>query len=53
MVQVAAEAARHGITRVVYAHIGRPTLRAMDAGLRPSFGEWGVQGRTYVPPSAS
>jgi len=46
--QVAAEAARRGIGRLVYAHIGRPSLRAMDAGLRPAFGEWGVEGRTYT-----
>ena len=46
--QVAADAARCGIRRLVYAHIGRPALRAMDAGLRPPFGEWGVEGRTYT-----
>jgi hypothetical protein len=46
--QVAREAARRGIARVVYAHIGRPTIRAMDEGLRPSFGEWGIEGRTYT-----
>ncbi|WP_330342034.1 MBL fold metallo-hydrolase [Streptomyces sp. NBC_00557] len=40
-------AARHGVRRLVYAHIGRPTLRAIDAGLRPPAGEWGVEGRTY------
>lgn len=45
---VAAEAARRGIHRLVYAHIGRPALRAMDAGLRPPFGEWGIEGRTYT-----
>jgi hypothetical protein len=45
--EVAAEAARRGIHRLVYSHIGRPTLRAMDAGLRPQFGEWGIEGRTY------
>jgi hypothetical protein len=45
--QVAAEAARHGVHRLVYAHIGRPSLRAMDAGLQPPFGEWGAEGRTY------
>ena len=49
--QVAAEAARRGIGRLVYAHIGRPALRAMDAGLCPSFGEWGVEGRTYNLPN--
>jgi hypothetical protein len=45
---VAAEAARRGVRRLVYAHIGRPTLRAMDAGLRPPFGEWGIEGHTYT-----
>jgi hypothetical protein len=39
-----------GITRLVYAHIGRPAIRAMDAGLRPPFGEWGIEGRTYTLP---
>ena len=43
-----AQAIKHGIGRLVYAHIGRPCLRAMDAGLRPPFGEWGVQGRGYL-----
>ncbi len=46
--EVAAEAARRGIARVVYAHIGRPSIRAMDAGLQPPFGEWGTEGRTYT-----
>ncbi|MGP3978906.1 MBL fold metallo-hydrolase [Streptomyces sp. 8N114] len=46
--QVAEQAARHGVRRLVYAHIGRPTLRAMDAGLAPDAGEWGVEGRTYT-----
>ncbi|MGP4050931.1 hypothetical protein [Streptomyces sp. 2A115] len=44
---VAEQAVRHGVRRLVYAHIGRPTLRAMDAGLRPRTGEWGIEGRTY------
>lgn len=47
----AVDAAAAGVRRVVYAHIGRPCLRAMDAGLRPPGGEWGVPGRTYrLPP---
>lgn len=46
--EVAAEAARRGIARLVFAHIGRPSIRAMDAGLRPGFGEWGAEGRTYL-----
>jgi hypothetical protein len=45
---VGAEAARNRVGRLVYAHIGRPCLRAMDAGLTPEHGEWGREGRTYV-----
>lgn len=45
---VAEEAARHGVRRLVHAHIGRPVLRAIDAGARPPSGEWGVEGRTYA-----
>jgi hypothetical protein len=50
---VGEQAARHGVRRLVYAHIGRPTLRAIDARAVPEVGEWGVEGRTYslrVPP---
>ena len=43
----AADAAAAGVRRMVYAHIGRPALRAIDAGLAPPGGEWGVSGRTY------
>ncbi|MGP3983180.1 MBL fold metallo-hydrolase [Streptomyces sp. KR80] len=46
--QVADAAVRHGVRRLVYAHIGRPTIRAMDAGHKPMSGEWGVEGRTYT-----
>jgi hypothetical protein len=45
--QVAAQACDHGVGRLVFAHIGRPSLRAMDAGCRLPFGEWGQPGRTY------
>lgn len=48
---VAEAAARHGVRRLVLAHIGRPALRAIDAGERPPFGDWGVPGRTYVLPT--
>ncbi|MGW2648870.1 hypothetical protein ACWC2T_29105 [Streptomyces sp. NPDC001393] len=48
---VGAEAAGNRVGRLVYAHIGRPCLRAMDAGLTPEFGEWGREGRTYVLPA--
>ncbi|MDQ3974404.1 MAG: MBL fold metallo-hydrolase [Actinomycetota bacterium] len=45
--EVAAEARRRGVRRLVFAHIGRPTLRAMDAGECPPFGEFGRDGRRY------
>jgi hypothetical protein len=36
-----AEAARtYGVRRLVFAHIGRPTIRALDRGERPPFGEF-------------
>lgn len=44
---VAEQAVRHGVRRLVFAHVGRPSLRAIDAGLKPPVGEWGVEGRTY------
>ncbi|MGC9540597.1 hypothetical protein [Streptomyces sp. UG1] len=44
---IAAEAGRRGVRRLVWAHIGRPSIRAIDAGLEPPAGEWGVEGRTY------
>ncbi|UXY32268.1 hypothetical protein [Streptomyces sp. HUAS TT20] len=46
--EIAREAAQHRIGRLVYAHIGRPSLRAMDAGLGPVYGEWGREGHTYI-----
>lgn len=36
-----------GVRRLVFAHLGRPTIRALDRGLSPPFGEIGVEGRTY------
>ncbi len=48
--EVAEQARRSGVHRLVFAHLGRPTLRAMDAGERPPFGEWGVPGRIYRLP---
>lgn len=50
VLQVAAAARRHGVRRVVYAHIGRPTLSAIDRGERPPFGEWPRPGATYRLP---
>jgi hypothetical protein len=37
---VARAASAHGVRRLVFAHIGRPTLRALDRGVQPSFGEF-------------
>lgn len=45
---VARTAASLGVGRLVFAHIGRPTTRAIDAGLRPAFGEFGRDGRRYL-----
>jgi Beta-lactamase superfamily domain len=48
-VREVAEAARAaGVRRLVFAHIGRPSIRAIDRGAVPPFGEWGVEGRSYV-----
>jgi hypothetical protein len=45
---VARAARRHGIKRLVFAHIGRPTLRALDRGLTPPFGEFAADGQAFV-----
>jgi len=45
---VAEAARRHGVRRLVFAHIGRPTLRAIVRGEMPPFGELGADGRRYV-----
>ncbi|MBS4728796.1 hypothetical protein MSM1_10785 [Mycobacterium sp. SM1] len=43
-----AEAARGaGVRRLVFAHIGRPSIRAIDRGERPPFGEWGHEGAVF------
>ncbi len=43
----AEDARRHGVRRLVFAHLGRPAIRAQDEGRLPAYGEWGVQGRLY------
>jgi hypothetical protein len=45
--QVADSARANGVRRLVLAHIGRPTIRAIDAGAEPPFGEFGADGRSY------
>ena len=44
---VAEQAARHGVRRLVFAHIGQPTIAALDAGQMPPFGEIGAEGDRY------
>jgi hypothetical protein len=46
---VARAAKRLAIGRLVYAHIGRLTLRALDRGLRPPFGEFARDGQEFRP----
>ena len=48
-VEMARQARRRGVCRLVLAHIGRPTIRAMDAGERPPFGAFGKEGAVYEP----
>ena len=45
---VAEAARRHRVRRLVLAHIGRPTLKAIARGQTPPFGEFGADGRRYV-----
>jgi hypothetical protein len=47
LLEVADAARSVGVRRLVFAHLGRPTLRALDRGERPPFGEIGEVGRTY------
>lgn len=44
----AAAARTAGVRRLVFAHLGRPTIRALDAGKVPAFGEIGREGRDYL-----
>jgi hypothetical protein len=43
----AAAAREAGVRRLVFAHLGRPTIRALDAGEVPAFGEIGREGADY------
>jgi hypothetical protein len=42
-------ACRARVKRLVFAHVGRPTIRAIAAGLRPVFGEFGHDGQGFRP----
>jgi ribonuclease BN (tRNA processing enzyme) len=43
----ARQARERGVRRLVLAHVGRPSIRAIDAGEHLPYGEWGVEGNTY------
>jgi hypothetical protein len=43
----AEQARRAGVRRLVFAHIGRPAIRALDAGAAPPYGEIGREGTDY------
>jgi len=45
---VAAAARRAGVHRLVFAHIGRPSIAAIDANLHPPFGKWGTEGSVFL-----
>ncbi|HET7277231.1 MAG TPA: hypothetical protein VFJ22_04070, partial [Dermatophilaceae bacterium] len=47
VLDTAEQARRAGVRRLVFAHIGRPTIRAIDAGKLPPFGEIGREGADY------
>ncbi|MEO3872895.1 MBL fold metallo-hydrolase [Nonomuraea sp. B12E4] len=47
VLKVAEDARDHEVKRLVFAHIGRPSIRAIERGEHPPFGEWGVEGRAY------
>ena len=38
---------KYKVKRLVFTHIGRPTIRAIDAGERPVFGEFAADGDVY------
>jgi ribonuclease BN (tRNA processing enzyme) len=46
---VAVAERRAGVRRLVFAHIGRPTLRALDRAVRPTFGEFAIDGQVFAP----
>jgi hypothetical protein len=46
-VPAVAEAHRHRVGRLVFAHIGRPTIRAIDRGEQPAFGEFARDGQEF------
>ncbi len=46
--QVARDARKYKVKRLIFTHIGRPTIKAIDARERPVFGEFGADGDVYI-----
>jgi hypothetical protein len=49
---VARTARRRGVKRLIFAHIGRPSIRALDRGEEVPFGEFGSDGKIYLIPAS-
>ncbi len=47
VLEVAQQAQDYKVRRLVFAHIGRPTIAAIDKGRVPPFGEMGADGTVY------
>jgi hypothetical protein len=45
--EVAVDGHAVALRRLVYAHIGRPAIRAIGARARLKFGEWRIEGHMY------
>ena len=45
--QVARDAPKYKVKWLVFAHIGRPTIKAIDASEYPAFGEFGTDGDVF------
>lgn len=45
---VAEAACRARVHRLVFAHIGRPSIAAIDQNQCPPFGRWGVEGAVFL-----
>jgi hypothetical protein len=50
VLDVAAAARAAGVRRLIFAHIGRPSIRTIDRGERPPFGQWGREGAEFRMP---
>ncbi|MDF2693029.1 MAG: hypothetical protein K0S65_1412 [Labilithrix sp.] len=48
VLDVAREGERRHVRRLIFAHIGRSSIRARDAGLPLPFGEWASDGDVFV-----